>query len=141
MAPTAKTTAAPAKKAVKKVAPPLDLAALTVTEAPAPTRERTSNGGPNPFLSYIRDSWGKRVQMTPARGDIPATYRGSGKMIERVPEPNVKQVENLLRAAALKVGQEVNVKLGCAVQSDPHKDKGFYNIRFCAQSARQRQSK
>lgn len=137
---TTPAKAAPAKKAAKKAAPPaLDLTTLTVSEAPAPTRQSGVSTADNPFVQPMRDSWAKKVEMTPARNGNAATYKGAGKKIERVPNANVVQVQNLVRRAAIAVGNEQGVKLGAAIQVVElgNGNKGFSNILFAAKSAKQ----
>lgn len=134
MAPT-KTAQAPAKKAVaKKAAPPaIDLTKLSVVDGPAPSRNVGVSAADNPFVRPVRDSWSKKVQMSPPQGGNPATYKGSGKKVESVPNANVTQVENLIRAAALAVERETGDRLGVTIAREDLKN-GTTNILFAAKT-------
>lgn len=127
---------APAKKTTP---PPLDLLKLTISDAPAPQRQVGVSTEDIQFLLVpMRDSWSKKVEMTPARGGLPATYKGSGKRIERVPNESVTMLSNLIRRAATVVGRENGVSLGAAIQVVELNgaDKGYSHILFAAKTAR-----
>jgi hypothetical protein len=133
------------KKAAKPAGPPLDLTALTVTDAAAPARSGGRGLRDNPFTTFLAQS---AANATPSAD---GAWKGSGKAVV-VPAANVTEVANLIRYAANQKG------LGSAISYDtssrePIEPKSGWNygvkdvpagqvrVRFCAKSRKQRTTK
>lgn len=95
----------PAKKTAQKAAKApstFDFNSLTVADGNVPQRSNGRAAGPNPFVAHLQDSMAVRTPRTSGG------WVGKGKTVT-VPKDVAKDVVNLLRYAANKLGIGVTI--------------------------------
>lgn len=111
-APVAERKPESAAAAASRVAP-LNLAALTFTDAPAPVRKSSRTKGDNPLTKVLSASWEAVDQRegSPTKGQLYRDFqngKGAGKAVT-VPTSQAQEVVNMIRYAAndLEIGSTI----------------------------------
>lgn len=132
-----KATTTAKKTATRKrtPAPALDMSALTVEAAEAPTRTVKSTQNNLHVMKWMQESWAERKEYATDRETGRKMYRGSGRKVV-VPVANKTQVENLIRYAANHMRDEHGNVLGSAIEivELAGANRGKVEIRFCAKT-------
>lgn len=104
-APSTKPESAAAQ--ASRVAP-LNLSALTFTDAPAPVRKSSRTKGDNPLVAVLSASWDAvdNRENSPTKGQLYRDFqngKGAGKAVT-VPTSQAQDVVNMIRYAANDLG-------------------------------------